>query len=100
MYTFRIYETHNKLNLSEDIHNKPVSFEFTDIVKLEDGLNEKKIREIKKSKMELVKRKPRNIFMIFRSLVKHLILKKAPHGSFTDISKLSSMVGGYVIFNF
>ncbi|ODQ44152.1 hypothetical protein PICMEDRAFT_13902 [Pichia membranifaciens NRRL Y-2026] len=91
MYTFMIYESETKPNETESLQRSPVSFEFTDIVKAEDGLNQKKLREIKKSRVELIKRKPRNMFMIFRGLVKHLILKKIPNGSFADVSKISSM---------
>lgn len=97
MYTFMIYESETKPNETGSLQRSPVSFEFTDIVKAEDGLNQKKLREIKKSRVELIKRKPRNMFMIFRGLVKHLILKKIPNGSFADVSKISSMVSTIVI---
>lgn len=91
MYTFRIYDPEIPEKKQKTV-NQHKALEFTDIVKSEDAFSKVKVTKIEKSKVELVKRKPRNIFMIFRCLAKQLILQEAPYDSFASISKISSIV--------
>lgn len=91
MYTFRIYDADVKKKKKRP-QKKIGQLEFTDIVRSDEAFNKKKVRQIKKSKVELIKPKPRNMFMIFRCLAKHLIQQEVQSYSFTDTSKILSIV--------
>lgn len=92
MYVFRIDGENPKQEKIPQSTKQIGEVEFTNIVKPADGFNKQKFKEIRKSKIELLLTKPRNAFMIFRSLVKQLILKKMADISFAEISKISSLV--------
>lgn len=96
MYTFRIYDPEIPKEKQKTV-TQHKALEFTDIVNSEDTFSKVKVAKIKKSKIELVKRKPRNIFMIFRCLAKQLILHEVPYDSFASVSKICSIVSSLSI---
>ena len=105
MYTFRIPEEVNdavdtaarhddkETEETEETTYIPLkTIEFVDIVTPGEGLNNKKFKEIKRPRVEKYKRKPRNMFMIFRGLTKNLIRDKLPNLTFEQKSKVVSNV--------
>lgn len=97
MYIFKPKKNDKDINSRNYVPNQNnmaslKKVEFIDVVKSTDGFDKKKYREIKRSTVQLSLRKPRNMFMIFRSLIKCFILDKFPSVSFTDVSKISSLM--------
>lgn len=93
MYIFKIFDKNiPKASAANPTKTTAAVIEFTEIAKQEEGFDKKKFREIKKSKKQINSRKPMNVFMMFRAVVKQMILKNIPNGSFSDISKISSIL--------
>lgn len=100
MYTFRIDTTSSDTDdpIAETQNSiRPTVIEFTDVVTQKQGFNKNKFREIKRPTVEQYDKKPRNMFMIFRGLIKNLILKKLPKLSFVQSSKIASLVSSLLL---
>ncbi|GMM28241.1 hypothetical protein DAMA08_009570 [Martiniozyma asiatica (nom. inval.)] len=83
----------NNFKLSSSIKRvtdiKPV--EFVEALRPIDGYNKKKFKRINRSLVDLVMPKPRNKFIIYRSLVKNIIESQKILG-LHDVSRIISKV--------
>lgn len=96
---FKITDNEAPINKTKEFNNEihsssPITtnIEFAEVVKQEEGYNKTKFKKIYKPKSQTLGAKPRNTFIIFRSLVKSIITEHVPDASFSKISKISASV--------
>lgn len=79
-------------NRSESVSQNVGAVEFVQVVKQEHGYDEKEYKKILRSEIEKESKKPRNIFLIYRSLVKQYLMNYLSIKGFTEISEESGKV--------